>query len=304
MNTTEQCVIYNPAAGHGLVARRIEGLRQALGPRAEFRPTTGPGHAEELACAAARQGFPMVGAAGGDGTLHEVANGVLRAGTPDTALAVYPIGSANDYAHSLGLQREWWARPGTTVSVRPVDVGRVLTPGGRERFFVNALGVGLIGAVNLESRRVGRLRGLARYMAGLLRALWSHYHHPLMSVTTDGHARTTPTLGLSIAIGKREGNFMLAPRAEVDDGLFDYLHGGSLSRWQLLGLVPGAIWGRLPANHPQLWIGRCRQLTLSSEAPLIAHVDGEFLTLPEQNVRTLEVQILPGRLRVQAANGP
>jgi diacylglycerol kinase family enzyme len=303
MGAAEVCVIFNPAAGHGLAARRLDSLRRALGQRAEFRPTSGPGHAEELARQAARDGFPVVGAAGGDGTLHEVANGLLS--VPDTAaaLAVYPTGSANDYAYSLGLSPEWWARPGAAVSVRPVDVGLARRPDGRERYFINALGLGLNGAVNLESRRIWWLRGLPRYGLALLRTLWSHFKHPVMTLTLDGAARTAPTLAVSVALGRREGNFLLAPHAQLDDGYFDCLHAGPVPRWELLRYVPALIAGGLPDNHPRLWQGRCREVRLTSEAPLTAHVDGEFFTLPEEGVRELEVHILPGRLRVQAAVG-
>src|SRR5258707_10954403 len=103
MAGADTCVIYNPAAGRGRAGRRLESLRQTLGQRAEFRPTQAAGHAEQLALEAVQAGFAVVGAAGGDGTVHEVANGLLRAGRSEAALAVYPVGSANDYAHSLGL---------------------------------------------------------------------------------------------------------------------------------------------------------------------------------------------------------
>jgi diacylglycerol kinase family enzyme len=303
MSATDVCVIFNPAAGSGLAARRLDSLRRALGGRADFRPTRGPGHAEELAREAAREGFPLVGAAGGDGTLHEVANGLLSAGRQETALAVYPTGSANDYAFSLGLEAAWWDRPGVAVEVGPVDVGVAEAPGGRRRHFINALGLGLNGAVNRESRRSRRLRGLARYGWAMARCLWSHYAHPVMTVTADGAARTAPTLALSVALGRREGNFLLAPDARLDDGLFDYLHAGPVSRWELLRHVPGMITGRLPDNHPRFWKGRCREVRLTSEAPLTVHVDGEFFSLPEDDVRTLDVRLLPGRLHVQRRRG-
>src|SRR5689334_15757480 len=103
MAVTDLCVIVNPAAGKGRARRLFEGLRRALGPRAEFWLTEARGHAEELALRAGRGGFALVGAAGGDGTVHEVANGLLRAGETAPPLAIYPIGSANDYAFSLGL---------------------------------------------------------------------------------------------------------------------------------------------------------------------------------------------------------
>jgi diacylglycerol kinase family enzyme len=296
----EQCVIYNPTAGYGRAQRHLDSLRRALGPGAEFLPTQDAGHAEELALVAAGAGVPLVGAAGGDGTIHEVANGLLRAERADTALAVYPIGSANDYAHSLGLTEGWWERSDRSVALRPVDVGLVCGANGRQRYFINALGIGFTGAVNLESRRVGRLRGLTRYLAGLLRALRYHYHFPVMTITLNGEVRTQPTLSLSLGIGQREGNFLLAPRAVLDDGFFDYLHAGRLTRWQLLSLVPAGIRGRLPDDHPGYRMGRCREVKLSSEAPLTVHGDGEFFCSPEDDVRALEVGILSGRLRVQA----
>jgi diacylglycerol kinase family enzyme len=291
------CVIFNARAGSGRAAARLRRLRRVLGPRADFRATVGRGHGEELALTAARAGFRVVAAAGGDGTVHEVANGLLRSGRPDAVLAVLPLGSANDYAHSLGLGADWWLRPDPTVEPAPVDVGAVRAPNGRETYFVNNLGVGLTGAAALESERVP-LRGLGRYLVALLRTLCFRYDSPLMAVTLDGQTRREPTLAVSLGLGKREGNFVLVPAAELDDGLFDYVHAGALTRWALLRLVPAAVAGRLPADHPGLRLGRCRRASLLSEAPLVAHADGEFVCRPEQDVRALEVELLPGRLRV------
>src|SRR2546427_11828619 len=98
-------------AGRGRALRRLRALPRRWADRAELRPTEQPGHAEELALNAARAGFAIVGAAGGDGTVHEVANGLLRADGSNTALTVFPIGSANDYAYSLGLETDWWRQP-------------------------------------------------------------------------------------------------------------------------------------------------------------------------------------------------
>ncbi len=78
MSSLDTCVIYNPTSGRGRSARRLTGLRQAWADRASFWPTTAPGQAEELALRAAHEGFATVVAAGGDGTVHEVANGLLR----------------------------------------------------------------------------------------------------------------------------------------------------------------------------------------------------------------------------------
>src|SRR5436305_38117 len=99
-------VIYNPSAGRGRAKSRLEGLMSRLAGRVVLASTDGPGHAETLAYQAALNGCAVVGAAGGDGTFHEVANGILRAANPACALACLPIGSANDYAFAVGLQTD------------------------------------------------------------------------------------------------------------------------------------------------------------------------------------------------------
>jgi len=298
VRAADVCVIYNPTAGRGRAPRRLDKLRSALGSRADFQATQGPGHAEELAFKAARDGFSVVAAAGGDGTVHEVANGILRAGKPEVALAVLPVGSANDYAHSLGLDSDWWLKFGEAKTARPVDAGIVHSAAGRERYFVNGLGLGFNGAVTLESRRIRRLRGVFLYGLALLRALYHHYTCPDMTITIDGSVRQTPTLALTVAIGRREGNFVLAPHALVDDGLFDYLHAGCVGRWELLRHVPAMITGDLPTDHPAIWTGRCRHVGVQSETPLTVHLDGELFSRPEDSVRDLEIRILPAALKV------
>src|SRR6202011_5089519 len=111
------------------------------------------------------------------------------------------------------------------------------------RYFVNGLGLGFNGAVTMESRRIRKLQGVLLYGLAMLRALCYHYTSPVMSVSIDADERKLPTLALTVALGKREGNFVVAPNAIVDDGLFDFLHAGALRRWELLSRVPGMITG-------------------------------------------------------------
>ncbi|MEM9703945.1 MAG: diacylglycerol kinase family protein, partial [Planctomycetota bacterium] len=99
------CVIFNPAAGRRRAKRRLAGFLKRWEGRVTLRPTERAGHAAELAANAVAEGFDLVAAAGGDGTVHEVASGLLTAaegaGRPAPSFAVVPIGSANDYAYSL-----------------------------------------------------------------------------------------------------------------------------------------------------------------------------------------------------------
>jgi diacylglycerol kinase family enzyme len=252
-----------------------------------------------LAFKAATDGFAIVAAAGGDGTVHEVANGLLRAGRPEVALAVFPIGSANDYAFSLGLAPGWWRNGDPTAYARTVDAGVIRTADGRERYFVNGVGIGFNGAVTLESQRIRRLQGVWLYSLALFRAFCYRFTAPLMEIRIDDSVQQSPTLALSVAIGRREGNFVLAPNAVVDDGLFDYLHVGRLGRWELFRYFPGMITGNLPTDNPAIRTGRCRHVSVRAETPLIVHLDGELLSRPEDNLCELDVRILPAKLRVQ-----
>src|SRR5437660_3030789 len=125
MTRPELCVIFNPTAGKHRGRRRLEQVRRSWGPHVAFRPTQDAGHAIELAETAAREGFAVVAAAGGDGTAHEVLNGLMRVRNPDVSFTIIPIGSANDYAYSLGLDRK------TAPPARRVDVGMVLPLNGK-----------------------------------------------------------------------------------------------------------------------------------------------------------------------------
>src|SRR5205814_709163 len=183
-------------------------------------------------------------------TVHEVANGLLRSGNSEVIFAAIPAGSANDYVHSLGLADDWQRRPDPAVGPGRVDVGLVRS-GGRSRYFVNGFGAGFNGLVTRESRRIRRLRGLALYGLAVLRVILFHYACPVTTVRLDdGEPSTSPTLGLSLALGRREGNFVVAPQASLDDGLFDYVYGRAASRWDLLVFMAQMAMQRLRTDHP------------------------------------------------------
>jgi diacylglycerol kinase (ATP) len=296
--SAEMCVIHNPTAARGRAEARLEDLRRQFAGRAEFRPTAHPGHAEKIAYEAAREGFPIVAAAGGDGTVHEVACGVLRADGPETRFAVIPLGSANDYAYSLKRSRSVGDSSGERGWA--VDVGHVRAEDGRESFFVNTLGLGFSASVTVESRRIRRLGGMALYGLAFLRALWRRYRLPRMEIALDDRQWRAPTLSFTVAIAHREGSFVVAPHALLDDGWFDYLLAGALPRWKVLRYLPKlAGGGELPKGDPAIVTGRCQHVELSADEPLTVHVDGEFFCLPEDRVRRLSIELLPRRLRVE-----
>jgi diacylglycerol kinase family enzyme len=294
-----ECVIYNPAAGRGLARRLVERLRRARGPTIDLLPTTSPGHGCELAERAVAAGHSAIIAAGGDGTVHEVANGVLRAGRPDVVFGVWPIGSANDYAYALGVGQNWPLKPGwrAKLGVRGVDVGRIAS-GGRVEYFVNGMGLGFNSAVTLESRRITRLRGMALYGLAFVQAVWRHFHSPPLAITLDDKTQELQTLAFTVNLGQREGGFLVTPRAKLDDGWFDYVHAGPLTRWQALRMLPRIATGTLPDDDPHIRQGQCRFVKVRSNRPLRIHLDGEFYCHPDDGIHEVTVELLRGALNV------
>lgn len=292
------CVIYNPTAGRRRARRRLERLRTAWADRAEFRPTAEPEHAVALAREAVDEGFDTVIAAGGDGTAHEVANGVLQAGRPDVLCGFAPLGSANDYVHSL--EREFGPADSQPDAGLLVDVGVVRAEGRPQRFFINSFGLGFAGEVTIASRSIGWLQGVPLYGLAALRALMSRFATPTLALRwDDGPVEREPTLLLSLLVGRREGSFVLAPDAQLADGRFDRVHALGLTRWDVLRLLPRLALHGPPAAHPKIRTGRCAKLEVESPVPLAMHADGEIVARPEDGVRRVEAEMLPRRLRVR-----
>lgn len=295
------CVIYNPAAGRGKARRQLEAARRRFGPDVVYRPTDGPWLAAELARKAAVEGFARVVAAGGDGTVNEVANGLLAAGRDEVILSVWPLGSMNDLAYSLGLSR-WWAEgAGRPLDVLNADVG-VMRSAGRERFFVNGCGVGFNGMVARETRSIRSLRGRPLYVLAFLRSMIRHYATPTVTVRLDSAVSDGPTLALSFNLGQREGGFPLTPDARLDDEAFEVLNAGAVRRWELVRYLPGLIAGRLPSGHPHITRARCGRAIVRATVPLCVHTDGELFADPADEVRDLEIDLLPGRLRLEVCS--
>lgn len=293
------CVIYNPAAGRGRAERALRELPPALAAGVELRATAHPGHATELARAACAEGFAKVVAAGGDGTAHEVANGILQSSRTDAVFGVWPVGSANDLAFTLGTD-VWWKRRAEALptAVIPIDVGRV-TAANRACYFVNCFGVGFNGIVTVEAMKTKWLRGLPLYAWAFLKALVKHFDTPRMTISFDDVEVTVPTLSLSVFNAQREGNFPLRPNAKLDDGQFDYLHVAKVTRLHLLRFLPAMARGALPENHRLLKLGRAARFAVRAEVPLCVHADGELVCVPQDCVREVAVELVPRRLLVE-----
>ncbi len=284
--------IFNPQSGHNRrrpgLATAIRGFIATRAIDAEFAVTDGPGHATELARSAAASGVAVVVAVGGDGTMNEVAQGLI--GTP-TALALVPCGSGNGLALHLGIPRSPFAA--LTLAVAPggrvaaIDSGEV-----NGRPFFNAMGLGLDAEVSRRFNRLTR-RGLPAYVR-VAWEVWRQRRPVRCIISGAGSRETLDVLLLTIANSDQYGNHArIAPGARVDDGRLD------LVAIRPVGLVGSVALGTrlfLGTLDRSFYAWRCsaEHFTIERDAPGLIHTDGET---HEAGVR-LEVAVRPRSLRM------
>ena len=297
--------ILNPQADRGRTAQLADALQQTLAGRVELQllKTTRRGEAVELAQQAGAAGCDGVVAIGGDGTVHEVANGLIALPASERpSLGIIPAGSGNDFAFALGIDKnqernaELLARGAT----RAVDAALVEAGSGRQRYSINNLGALLEGQINLASHELHWPRGSGLYLRAALLTLIRRPPLAKLQLTVDGVELTRQSAILSISNGCRSGGrFYLTPCARVDDGRFDYLLAPPASRLRLVWEIYKSL--RLD-RPPGSWIeqGEFSTMTIRSDLPLAAHVDGEPWLRPEEGERDLKIDVLPGVLQVFA----
>jgi diacylglycerol kinase (ATP) len=292
------CVIFNPVA-KGDKARRFRGALGDLAGGCVFKPTTGPGAARGLAREAVEEGFEVVVAAGGDGTVNEVVNGIgdAEGGFERVALGVIPLGTANVFARELKIPlrvRSAWAvlRRG---QVRRVDVVRAEygVSGGREsRLFIQVAGAGLDArAVELVDWGLKKRAGFLAYVVAGVKALGER--HPELVVTGDGREQRGELVlfGNGACYG---GPFRLIPSAGLSDGKVGYRIFPRASWGTALRVVGRLVTGRFSGVAGSVE-GGARVVEVRSEGRVPVELDGDVVgALP------LRLEVMRGAVRVVA----
>ncbi len=292
--------MFNPAAGKGRAVRDRDRIREALeraGVSGTIVETQREGHGTTLAEDASTDGAEAVVAIGGDGTVNEVVNGLLR--VPEArrpALGVVPDGTGNDFGYMLGL------RPGDldgAAGVLAAGATRVLDAGEvNGRFFGNNVGLGFDGAVAEAAAKIRYLKGFGAYLWAVFAVLrtWENF---TLTLTADGRTSVGRAFLAAVANGPRSGGgFLLAPDARPDDGVFDVCRLGDLGKLEALRHLPKALDGS-HVGLPWATILRAREVVLASDRPLTAHVDGNLAT-GVAHPEPLRLRVLPRALRVIA----
>jgi len=272
------CVIFNPTA-KGEKARRFRQHLDAIGAACALKPTTAPGMGRALAAEAVGEGYECIIAAGGDGTVNEVLNGIGDApeGFARVRLAVLPLGTVNVFARELGLPihlaRAWavFERGRETA----VDLPRVeCVRNGRltRRYFAQLAGAGLDArAVELVDWRLKKKTGVLAYLHAGFAAL----REPQSSITASGGGRTVAGELVLIGNGRLYGGpFPLFARADLRDGLLDVRVFPRATLRTALAIGWGIATGRLArAGGSENF--RADSLTLTSSGRVPLELDGE-----------------------------
>lgn len=304
--TSDGAVVFvvNPASANGSTGRRWPEMAQVAataGLVGDAFVTEGPGEAAQLAQRACEDGAGLVVAVGGDGTVNEVVNGLMRA-SPErrAALAVVPRGTGMDFARSFGISRD----VGGAIAVahdgalRTLDVGHaayVAWDGSpREQYFAGFGSAGMSGAIarraNASSKALG---GRVSFLWATL-AVYARWKNTDVTVALDGDRREARMLDVVVCnVRYLNGGMQLCPGAEPDDGIFDVLLIGDITKRDLAVTLPKVYRGtHLP--HAKAELVRATAVAVDAPTPLPVEVDGE-----QPGTTPITFSVVPKALRLR-----
>lgn len=302
MKTT---VILNPASGRGRAGRlvpTIERLLRDSGLDFNLFQTQQPWQAAELAESAVRQGIDIVVAAGGDGTVNETINGLMRGrreGMRAPALGVLSLGTGNDFAASLNIPRmiEKNLHAIRQNRRRWIDVGLISGCGlPNSRYFGNCVGIGFDAAGGVLAERITWTGGLLAYLIAAIQNIFIYYKAPTLEIRLDTEIIRMPSLLVSVMNGRRiGGGFWTAPNASLDDGLFDLCIAEEVSRPRMLTLLPHFLKGT-QATQPEIQMKKATSVKIIAiQGVMPLQTDGEIL---DAACNEVTIQILPKQLEI------
>ena len=308
-------VIYNPVAGRGRVQAQWPLIEQAL-HQADINfdavPTRAPLDACRLAFESLKK-YSMVVSVGGDGTTHEIVNGLLQAsGEAETIpLAIIPLGSGDDFAKVLPPETAVGGRPyDWRVAVQKIargqsqlfDIVRMTGDhprpelGDGSQYFMNTMDIGFGAHAAHNFTSIPRFfKGFNAYLAAILKTM---IRYPLLHITIqlDDLPPFEQATSMTVISNGRcfGGSFWICPYARADDGILDVIVAQGLSRLKILKLLPKLARGT-HLGDPAISTARAHRIVISSAEPLVVEADGE---LPFLETHHLTIEILPGRLRI------
>lgn len=277
-NMADYVIIANPISGKGkakTVAEQVQSTLKAEKQIGELKLTTGTGDAKLFAEQVVASGIKRVIVCGGDGTLHEVVNGI--AGIPDVTLGIVPCGRGNDLATAIGIPKKMHNAIQILLAgnTKAIDLGVVFSEKGSRHYFATITTCGYDTEVSKRgASRDTPFSGTASYLYAAIATL-SDFRCP--------HARIEGDFGiyedkiLLAATGNTKsygGGFKIVPSAQMDDGIFDVCIIHALPAFTILRLMVTLFWGG-HVSHPAVEIHQTRKLTIQTDPPVMLYADGE-----------------------------
>lgn len=288
---TKYLLIANPTAGSGRSADTIDAVCQILDERGveyEMMLTTAPKNATTLA-RLHHSRFDAVVAMGGDGTVSEVAAGMVHAPVP---MGIIPSGSCNDFVKTVNIPMQVEKAVDILLSghIREVDAGRI-----NDTYFINNVGIGFDGEVNrVASDPKNRTTGMMKHMSALAASI-GRYDPPMMKVVINGRIIEQKIFQITVGNGAVcGGGFKLTPDAVIDDAMFDVLLINGLGVGSRIFHLPKVFNGTI-SRTKHAFIERAPKLTITSNKLLPIHIDGEVYSHD-----TCHIEILSKALKVIA----
>ena len=287
-------LIANPISGKGRAKTIAEQAYAALteaGHTGTLALTAGTGDAERFAHDAVNTGIRKIITCGGDGTLHEVVNGI--AAVPDTVLGALPCGRGNDFAAAIGVPRKTEEAVQNLFTGKPtrVDLGKItplpvdetsraqtgteVPPPQKTRYFITIATCGYDAEVSRRgAERSTPFKGTAAYVCAALATL-TDYKCPIIKLAGDfGTLEGEHLLAATGITPRYGGGFRIVPNARYDDGLFDVCSIRSVSKLTILRLLVTLFWGG-HVSHPAVEMRQTRTLRIETEPAMRLYADGE-----------------------------
>ena len=299
MMTAETIHLFlNPTAGRGRAGRRQARILELLQSRdmpVELHQSQAIGNLEEQVQNFVDQGAARIVVAGGDGSVYEAVNGIMRSGA-EASLGVIPTGTGNDFAKACDIPLNWEHasqlladRLAAGQYAKTIDIGTM-----NDRFFANGAGIGFDAKVTRIARSYRLPIGDLVYLLAIFRAMVDGIATPRLQISSTGFSWDGPATLASISNGPWIGGlFRIAPMARNDDGKLELLIADPVSRRRIVSLLPklmsGEHLGEAEIRHQVI-----TTLSVLSSEPVASHLDGEVQPLQQR----FEFGVLPSALRL------
>ncbi|MFH2039049.1 MAG: YegS/Rv2252/BmrU family lipid kinase [Chloroflexota bacterium] len=294
-------VILNPYSNRWISQKRWPEAEKALheaGIDFDLEVSEYPHHLIDLACEASEKGFSPIIAAGGDGTIGDVVNGLAKASKTETALlgplGIMPLGSANDLVDNLKIPKDLGeaAKVIAAGKVKKMDIGCV-----NGFYFANNSAIGLEPYITLKQEKITSIKGIARYLVATVQGIWDNPQWKA-SIEWDDGKFDGPVLLVSVGNAPRTGGvFFMAPHADPFDGKLTFVHGYRKTRGQIFKLLPKTM---KPAEGSYVEMEGVQEhfatwINIKVDRPTPAHTDGEIFSTEDQE---FEYRIFPEKLNI------